>query len=78
MYLLIIWSALCTSANTGCETGDWVEHSVWGAKVTCEAKLELWKMSGPDHRGACIWNKDRKGREGLIMVPNQRMLRSDF
>lgn len=79
MYVLIIWSALCTASNPGCETGDWVTHSVWGARVTCEAKLETWQMSGPDHRGACIWDeKLRGGKDGVIQVPQQSALRTDI
>lgn len=78
MYLLIIWSALCTAGDPACETGDWVTHSAWGARVTCEAKLEAWKMSGPDHRGACIYQEGLRMKEGNIKVRSYRMLRGDI
>ena len=78
MYVLIIWSALCTAADPGCETGDWITHSVWGARATCQAKLKLWKMSGPSHRGACMWDEELHVKEGLIKVRNERMLRTDI
>ena len=77
MYKLIIWSALCTSADPLCELGDWTEHSVWGARVTCNSKLESHKISGDDHRGACLYIEGLRMKEGLL-VPDLKVLRGDI
>ncbi len=58
IYTLIIWSALCTSLDTDCDTGDWYIHTTFensgdmDAHTACETDLLSWlKVSG--NRGYC-------------------------
>ncbi len=53
LYTLIIWSSLCTAADPGCETGDYVTLGQYRTLDECEARLKAWKLVTPTDRGVC-------------------------
>jgi len=60
MYVLIIWSALCTSADPGCMTGDYIEFGIYQNKVSCIEVREAWRASSEHHRAVCYYSEGKK------------------
>lgn len=61
MYTLIIWSMLCTAADIGCETGDYLrlEDKTYTAKSLCVRDGERWAFLAPNsNRYACLYTEN--------------------
>jgi len=58
MYILIIWSALCTGADIDCELGDFTPVDTKD-RVQCELGEAAFEKLAPDHRGVCYYTKKK-------------------
>lgn len=54
VYILIIWSSLCTANDPNCETGDYVELGRYSTLDDCQQRLQAWRtVRAPTNRGIC-------------------------
>lgn len=56
MYILIIWSYLCTAADPGCLTGDFKELGPYEFKSQCMKARRAWKASDKHNGAVCYWS----------------------
>lgn len=66
MWTLIIWSLLCTAADTDCKTGDYLVMEETHTHIRlCDEAGEFWlKPARSTNRYACVWTEEAE-RLGL-------------
>ena len=60
IYILIVWSALCTAGAMTCATGDYTVVARDLALSECNDRLRAWNAIADDHRGACYTTRTRR------------------
>jgi len=57
MFILIIWSSLCTGIDPDCLTGDFLEIGQYEGEKACERDAKAWIVSAKDHRAICYYRE---------------------